>query len=126
MKYPAPMPAHLAEQTVEPMSTDLDCPLLFSALPTAEAREWESRLAGAGYAVFSNAGAHRMDADVPLLIPEVNPEHIDIIASNTRTDRARNVATIDLTVVMRGMDQLSRLLHRIGGLANVYAVRRRG
>jgi GTP pyrophosphokinase len=53
-------------------------------------------------------------------------EHIDIIASNTRTDRARNVATIDLTVVIRGMDQLSRLLHRIGGLANVYAVRRRG
>lgn len=53
-------------------------------------------------------------------------EHIDIMASNTRTDRARNVATIDLTVVIRGMDQLSRLLHRIGGLSNVYGVRRRG
>ena len=53
-------------------------------------------------------------------------EHIDIIASSTRTDRARNVATIDLTVVIRGMDQLSRLLHRIGALGNVFAVRRRG
>lgn len=53
-------------------------------------------------------------------------EHIDIIASNTRTNRTRNTATIDLTVVIRGMDQLSRLLHRIGGLSNVFAVRRRG
>jgi aspartate-semialdehyde dehydrogenase len=61
------------------MSTDLDCPLLFSALPTAEAQEWESRLARAGYGVFSNAGAHRMDDDVPLLIPEVNPDHLDLL-----------------------------------------------
>ena len=75
----APMPAHLAERTVEPMSTDLDCPLLFSALPTAEAREWESQLAEAGYGIFSNAGAHRMDEDVPLLIPEVNPDHLHLL-----------------------------------------------
>jgi len=75
----APMPARLAEQTVEPMSTDLDCSLLFSALPTAEAQAWESRLAGAGYGIFSNAGAHRMDDDVPLLIPEVNPDHLDLL-----------------------------------------------
>jgi aspartate-semialdehyde dehydrogenase len=75
----APMPAHLAQQMVEPMSTDLDCPLLFSALPTAEAREWESQLAAAGYGIFSNAGAHRMDDDVPLLIPEVNPDHLDLL-----------------------------------------------
>ena len=53
-------------------------------------------------------------------------ERIDIIASNTRTDRSRNVATVDLTVAIRGMDQLSRLLHRIGTLSNVFAVRRRG
>ncbi len=53
-------------------------------------------------------------------------ERIDIIASNTRTDRSRNVATVDLTVGIRGMDQLSRLLHRIGTLSNVFSVRRRG
>jgi aspartate-semialdehyde dehydrogenase len=75
-----PMPAHLADKPVEPMSTNLDCSLLFSALPTAEARQWESQLAAAGYGIFSNAGAHRMDRDVPLLIPEVNPEHLDLLA----------------------------------------------
>lgn len=77
---PQPMPAYLGEMPVQEMSTDLDCELLFSALPTASAREWESGFAAAGYGVFSNAGAHRMDRDVPLLIPEVNPEHLDLLA----------------------------------------------
>ncbi len=75
-----PMPTNIATMTVEPMSTTLDCQLLFSALPTASAREWESQFAEAGYAVFSNAGAHRMDEDVPLLIPEVNPDHLGLLA----------------------------------------------
>jgi aspartate-semialdehyde dehydrogenase len=74
-----PMPAHLETAPVLPMSTDLDCALLFSALPTDHAREWESRFAAAGYGVFSNASAHRMDADVPLLIPEVNPDHLNLL-----------------------------------------------
>ena len=74
-----PMPAHLAEMTVQEMSINLDCEILFSALPTSEAREWESKFSAAGYAVFSNAGAHRMDDDVPLLIPEVNPDHLGLL-----------------------------------------------
>lgn len=77
---PQPMPARLGEMVVQEMSTHLSCELLFSALPTESAREWESKFAAAGYGVFSNAGAHRMDNDVPLLIPEVNPEHLDLLA----------------------------------------------
>lgn len=75
-----PMPDYAAEMTVEPISTKLNCQLLFSALPTASAREWEGQLAAAGYAIFSNAGAHRMDADVPLLLPEVNAAHVALLA----------------------------------------------
>jgi len=74
-----PMPTRLGGLTVQPITTTLDCELLFSALPTPQARQWESKFAAAGYAVFSNAGAHRMDADVPLLIPEVNPEHLGLL-----------------------------------------------
>jgi aspartate-semialdehyde dehydrogenase len=76
---PQPMPGRLGEMTVQEMSTNLPCELLFSALPTESAREWESKFAAQGYGVFSNAGAHRMDGDVPLLIPEVNPEHLDLL-----------------------------------------------
>lgn len=76
---PQPMPPHLGEMTVQEMSTDLACDLLFSALPTGSAREWESPFAAAGYGVFSNAGAHRMDSDVPLILPEVNPDHLGLL-----------------------------------------------
>ncbi len=73
------MPAAIAELTVQPTAPDLDVPVVFSALPTAEARELEPRFAAAGYAVISNASAYRMAEDVPLLIPELNPEHSALI-----------------------------------------------
>ncbi|MFX1537979.1 MAG: aspartate-semialdehyde dehydrogenase, partial [Promethearchaeota archaeon] len=56
---------------------DLD--LVFSALPSNVAGEIESSLAKEGIFVFSNASAHRMDSKVPILIPEVNPDHLNIV-----------------------------------------------
>jgi aspartate-semialdehyde dehydrogenase len=63
----------------EPGAISADVKLLFSALPSGAAGQVESDLAAAGFAVCSNASAHRMDADVPLLIPDVNPEHTALI-----------------------------------------------
>ncbi|GCC10333.1 aspartate-semialdehyde dehydrogenase 2 [archaeon] len=57
----------------------LKADIVFSALPSGVAREIEPRFAEAGFMVCSNAGAYRMGEDIPLLIPEVNPEHIDMI-----------------------------------------------
>ena len=51
----------------------------FSGLPSELAGQTETDLSKAGIAVFTNAGAHRMDADVPILIPEVNAEHISSV-----------------------------------------------
>jgi aspartate-semialdehyde dehydrogenase len=53
--------------------------MAFSALPSDVAVELERDLAAEGIAVFSNTASHRMDRDVPLLVPEVNPETIDMI-----------------------------------------------
>jgi aspartate-semialdehyde dehydrogenase len=58
--------------------------LLFSALPGSSAAEVEDALADQGYAVCSNASAHRMDPDVPLLIPDVNPDHTGLIPAQKR------------------------------------------
>jgi aspartate-semialdehyde dehydrogenase len=58
-----------------------DCDLVFSALPGDLAGPVEEAFASAGYGVFSNASAHRQDPDVPLLIPEVNPDHLSLIAA---------------------------------------------
>ncbi len=53
--------------------------IAFSGLPTDIAGDFETQLARAGCAVFSNAAPHRMDADVPLLIPECNADHIEMV-----------------------------------------------
>lgn len=51
----------------------------FSALPTEMAGDVELQAARAGLRVFSNASSHRMEVDVPLLVPEVNPDHIALV-----------------------------------------------
>lgn len=60
-------------------------PIVFSALDAKVAREIEPLFAQAGAYVFSNASAFRMDEDIPLLIPEVNPEHFSLV----ETQKAR-------------------------------------
>ena len=81
---PAPLPDRVGDLVVKPLDAPLDSPLVFSALPADVAGEVEERLAGAGHAVSTNARNHRMDADVPLLIPEVNPESLDLVARQRR------------------------------------------
>ena len=82
------MPAAVEDMVLVPTEPDAigsargagaDVRLLFSALPGGAAGQVEADLAAAGFAVCSNASAHRMDADVPLLIPDVNPEHTALI-----------------------------------------------
>lgn len=53
--------------------------LLLSALPSRVAGPLEADLAGRGHVVVSNASSHRMDPDVPLIIPELNPDHLALI-----------------------------------------------
>jgi aspartate-semialdehyde dehydrogenase len=53
--------------------------IVFSALDASVAREVESDFAGAGSVVLSNAKSYRMDVDVPLVIPEVNAEHLALV-----------------------------------------------
>lgn len=56
-----------------------DVEIVFSALPAGNAAVVEPKFAEAGMKVASNASAMRMEPDVPLVIPEVNPEHLDLI-----------------------------------------------
>src|SRR5439155_7721209 len=72
---PTPMPEYARNMPVLPTEPGFEATLAFSALPTDRAREAEPVLAAAGYAVCTNASAYRMAPDVPLIIPEVNPDH---------------------------------------------------
>src|SRR4030081_3051063 len=73
---PEPMPESVADMKLEATRAELGADLCFSALPTDAAEEHEAALAKAGHHVFSNASTHRMDADVPNLLAEVNFEHV--------------------------------------------------
>jgi aspartate-semialdehyde dehydrogenase len=66
----------LVVQAVEPT---LDAQIVFSALPADVARHVEPAFAQAGYAVCSNSSAFRLDADVPVIIPEVNAAHLALL-----------------------------------------------
>ncbi|MGA7616935.1 MAG: aspartate-semialdehyde dehydrogenase [Thermoanaerobaculia bacterium] len=74
-----PLPESAAALRVMPLGAELESTLVFSALDSSVAGEAEDLYAGRGCAVVSNSKNHRMDPDVPLLIPEINPEHLDAI-----------------------------------------------
>jgi aspartate-semialdehyde dehydrogenase len=75
-RLPGEMPEYVRAISVQPPAPPLDCEIVFSSLPGEIARATEEGFARAGYAVISNSSALRMDEDVPLLIPEVNHEHL--------------------------------------------------
>lgn len=74
-----PIPEGARDLVVKGLEPTLDCDFVFSALDSSVAGEAEEVFARVGYPVVSNSKNHRMDADVPLLIPEVNAAHLDAI-----------------------------------------------
>ena len=74
-----PIPTAVAAMRVSPAIPDGAPRVIFAALDAGIAAELEPRFADAGCAVVSNSSALRMQQDVPLVIPEVNPDHIKLI-----------------------------------------------
>lgn len=75
-----PLPQSVAEMDVVSVDpTKVDADVVFSALPSENAMTVEAEFAKAGFAVASNAAAYRMEEDVPLVIPEVNSDHLGMI-----------------------------------------------
>jgi aspartate-semialdehyde dehydrogenase len=75
----APIPTGARDLVVRSLDPSLECDFVFSALDSSVAGGAEEDFARAGYPVVSNSRNHRMDPDVPLLIPEVNAAHLDAI-----------------------------------------------
>ncbi|MGB6111415.1 MAG: aspartate-semialdehyde dehydrogenase [Acidobacteriaceae bacterium] len=82
-KLDTPIPASVAKLPVSPATPEQNPDgvpeIIFAALDTDIARELEPKFAAAGCAVISNSSAFRMQADVPLVIPEVNADHLALI-----------------------------------------------
>jgi len=118
----APMPAGVRDMPVRPIDTNLPGRILFSALPGELAGPVEEEMARAGYIVCSNASAHRMDPDVPLVIPEVNPDHIGLLTVQRRRRGWKGcIATnpnCTTTIMVMALAPLARRF----GLRRVHAV----
>src|SRR3989344_8799897 len=78
------IPNYAANLKVELCEPKLDAKIVFSGLDSSVAGEIEDRFADNGYVVISNSKNHRMDSDVPLVIPEGNPEHLSLIKAQRK------------------------------------------
>ncbi len=86
------VPDYVRDMEVMPCTPDLKSEVVFSALDSSVAGPIEDEFADAGHYVCSNARNHRMDDDVPLIIPEVNPDHLEIVHKQRR-DRSGFIVT---------------------------------
>ncbi|HET7149959.1 MAG TPA: aspartate-semialdehyde dehydrogenase [Candidatus Acidoferrum sp.] len=79
-----PIPEMARDLVVKGVEPALECDFVFSALDSSVAGPVEEHFARSGYPVVSNSRNHRMDPDVPLLIPEVNAAHLDAIRAQQK------------------------------------------
>src|SRR5215469_7014114 len=73
------IPEHITKMTVSPAGPEGSPKVIFAALDAGIARELEPKFADAGCAVVSNSSAYRMAPNVPLVIPEINADHLHLI-----------------------------------------------
>ena len=78
-KLDTPLPDHIAALPMSPATPEGAPKVIFAALDADIARDMEPRFAAAGCAVISNSSAFRMQKDVPLVVPEVNADHLRLI-----------------------------------------------
>jgi len=76
-----PLPKKFGNMIVKKCEPNLEAKIAFSGLDASVAGEIETSFAKAGYYVISNARNHRFDDDVPLMIPEVNHDHLELLKS---------------------------------------------
>jgi aspartate-semialdehyde dehydrogenase len=109
----APMPDGLRDLVVEACRPGRAPRLLFSALDAAAAGEIEAAFAQAGHVVVSNARTYRMQPLVPLLVPEINPEHLGLLPAQRRANGWRgaivtnpNCSTVFLAMALAALRPL--------------------
>ncbi|MBI5280433.1 MAG: aspartate-semialdehyde dehydrogenase [Candidatus Solibacter usitatus] len=88
------MPERIAGLTVTDCKPGKSAPkLVFSAMDASVATEIEREFAQAGHFVVSNSKNHRMEEDVPLLVPEINPDHLRLLAAQKKRGWKGAIAT---------------------------------
>lgn len=120
---PEPMPEWAAGMKLLNSSPDsVRVPLVFSALPSQEASQIEGEFARFGTVVCTNAGAFRKEKDVPILLPEVNPDHIGLVEEQRRNRNWKGFIVTNPNCTSTGMTVALKALQSAFGLCRVFAV----
>ena len=117
----SPLAPKVAEMVVKGCDQKFSSPILFSGLDSSVAGEVETALSSKGHAVVSNARNHRMDPDVPLLVPEVNPDHLSVLATQRKKTGGGYIVT-NPNCSVAGLAMALAPLHRVFGVESVAVV----
>jgi aspartate-semialdehyde dehydrogenase len=109
----APMPEYAKDMVIVPANTEsVQAQIVFSALHTEIANELEPQFAKAGSAVCSNASSYRRGEDVPLLLPEINADHIHLVKAQRKNKgwsgcivTNPNCTSTGLAIVLKALDE---------------------
>jgi len=122
-KLRTPMPERVARMIVSPAAEPAGAPkVIFASLDAGIAQELEPRFAEAGCAVISNSSAFRMQKDVPLVIPEVNPDHLKLVECQTWRRKSGGFIVTNSNCSVMGLVLALAPLQRRFGLQQVFAV----
>jgi len=107
-----PLPERIAKMTVAAAEPEGAPKIVFASVDAAIAREMEPRFAAAGCAVLSNSSAFRMTPNVPLVIPEINAEHLHLIEEQPWRQQSGgymvtnpNCSTIGLVMALKPLEE---------------------
>src|SRR5450631_1626955 len=117
-----PIPPAVAKMTVSPATPEGAPKIIFAALDASIAAEMEPRFADAGCAVVSNSSALRMQEDVPLVIPEVNGDHIKLIDTQAWRKKSGGYVVTNPNCSAIGLVIALAPLHQQFGIETVMAV----
>jgi aspartate-semialdehyde dehydrogenase len=121
-KLRTPMPEGVAKMKVAAADPAGAPKVVFASLDAEIARELEPRFAEAGCGVISNSSAFRMQKDVPLVIPEVNPEHLKLLECQSWRRKSGGFIVTNSNCSAMGLALALAPLQQQFGLAQVFAV----
>jgi aspartate-semialdehyde dehydrogenase len=114
------MPSDAAALPVKNLGADLESRLVFSGLDSSVAGEAEDDYANRGCIVVSNSRNHRMDPDVPLLIPEINADHIAAIERQRKRRGGRGAIITNPNCSVIGLAMAIAPIERLYGIEQLH------
>jgi aspartate-semialdehyde dehydrogenase len=121
-KMKTPIPARIAPMVLS-AAEPKDAPkVIFAALDAEFARDLEPAFAEAGCAVISNSSAFRMHPQVPLVIPEINPDHLKLIDQQTWRKKSGGFMVTNANCSIMGLAVALAPLQKLFGIEAVFAV----